>query len=213
MNAEPRAVVQIIWWVGGGAAAAGAAYLVFSGRGALVLPGLLFLLPLVRRFVGGDGAANTRLTPGQTSSVATDTLEMMLDHDSGSMRGRVLRGKYSGRALEQMTLAEILDLLEECKPIDVEAATLLEAYLDRIHGGAWRERSSQDQDERDPGTSARSSMSRSEALEILGLGADAGEEEIRAAHRRLMLKLHPDTGGSTYLAAKINQAKDVLVGE
>ena len=55
-------------------------------------------------------------------------------------------------------------------------------------------------------------MSRAEALDVLGLKEGATEAEIRDAHHRLIAGLHPDHGGSTYLAAKINQARDVLVG-
>ena len=89
---------------------------------------------------------------------------------------------------------------------------LLQAYLDRVHGDDWRQRANGGREQpRDPGHAGE--MSREEALQILGLGADAGEAEIVEAHRRLMQKLHPDRGGSAYLAARINLAKDILLGK
>lgn len=64
------------------------------------------------------------------------------------------------------------------------------------------------------GTAARTGvMTREEAALILGVSADAGKDEILQAHRRLIQKNHPDLGGTDYLASKINQARDILLGE
>ncbi len=154
-----------------------------------------------------------RKSAGQKSGVRTDTIEMVLDHDSGRMEGRCLKGRYAGKELASLREAELLRLLDEIGGTDSQGASLLEAYLDRRCKG-WRER-------RSPGGAkegARTphgqpgSMSRKEAYDVLDLKPGATEAEIRAAHRRLMMKLHPDRGGSTYLASRINEAKDVLLG-
>ena len=143
-------------------------------------------------------------TPGQNSDIETRYLRMTLEHDSGVLRGTVLEGRFQGRNLEEMSLDELLDLLRECRIHDVQSATVLESYLDRVHGAGWRE-----------GTDAPSppggSMTRDQAYEILGLSPGASEGEIREAHRRLLQANHPDRGGSTFIAAQINQAKDVLL--
>ena len=106
-----------------------------------------------------------------------------------------------------MGLDELLQLLRECGH-DEESVALLQAYLERVHGDSWQQQAGQGQQ----ASPAPGEMSRAEALQVLGLGDDAGEAEIIEAHRRLMQKLHPDRGGSAYLAAKINLAKDSLLG-
>ena len=146
---------------------------------------------------------------GQSSEVETRFLRMTLDHDTGQMTGIVLEGRFKGRKLTDMAINELLMLLHECKVADEQSATVLEAYMDRVHGDQWREESAEN--ERGPPPSG-ASMSRTEAYEVLDLRPGATPEEIVEAHRRLMQKLHPDRGGSTFLAAKINQAKDVLLG-
>ena len=149
---------------------------------------------------------------GNTSSVETRFLRVKLDHDTGAMSGEVLEGPYKGRRLAQLELEQLTELLAACRAEDMQSATVLEAYLDRTHGDAWRE---SDQAHGGGGRShpadGNGAMSAAEAREILGVGPQASRDEIIDAHRRLMQKLHPDRGGSTYLAAKINRAKEVLL--
>ena len=154
-----------------------------------------------------------RKSAGQKSGVRTDTIEMVLDHDSGSMEGRCLKGRFAGREFASLREAELLRLLDEIGGTDSQGAALLEAYLDRRCKG-WRERRSagaSKEKAREP-RDANGGMSRKEAYDVLDLKPGATEDAIRAAHRRLMMKLHPDRGGSTYLASRINEAKDVLLG-
>ena len=144
-------------------------------------------------------------TPGQTSEVETEFLHMRLDHDTGEMDGTVLKGPYEGCELRRLDLEELLELLNECRA-DRQSMAILEAYLDRIHEG-WRECRGPP-----PGPSS-DGMNEDEARSVLGVGPDATREEIVAAHRRLMQRVHPDRGGSDYLAAKLNAAKGRLLGD
>ena len=143
-------------------------------------------------------------TPGQASEVETEFLRMRLDHDTGEMDGTVLQGRYEGRALRELGLPELLELLDECRA-DRQSMAVLEAYLDRVHED-WRGH------RRPPPGRSPDGMNEDEARAVLGVGPDATREEIVQAHRRLMQRLHPDRGGSDYLAAKLNAAKDLLLG-
>ncbi len=155
------------------------------------------------------GGGSAHKSPGQTSRVETDYLEVELEHDTGAVRGSVRKGAFAGRDFESLTPAEMALLWRDCRFSDPQSAQVLEAYLDRAHP-TWRD----DMERADGGGSDTGStgMTRAQALEVLGLREGATEEGIRRAHRELMLKMHPDRGGSTYLAAKINEAKDVLLG-
>jgi DnaJ-domain-containing protein 1 len=141
---------------------------------------------------------------------------MTLDHDTGSMEGTILRGRFSGMRLEELGMADLLSLLRECRAEDEEGARLLEAYLDRLHPD-WRDDLAGERAGSAGGSgrgSARPSsgdMTVDEAYAILGLSPGADPEAVKEAHRRLMVKLHPDHGGSDYLATKINRARDVLL--
>lgn len=193
-------------------------FALITGKLHPLFAGLAALVPLAYRAVGLFQTFNTiraftsRMkagaspgpTPGRTSEVETAFLHMRLDHDTGEMDGAVLRGRYEGCALRELGLEDLLALLDECRT-DRQSVAVLEAYLDRIHED-WRE-------SRDPPPGASSGeMSESEARAVLGLGPEATREEIVEAHRRLIQRLHPDRGGSDYLAAKLNAAKDLLLG-
>ena len=149
--------------------------------------------------------------PGQSSSVNTTWLAMTLDHDSGEMDGKVLQGTFAGKALGDLGIDQLIDLLIELRSRDPQSVPLLEAYMDRAHGDAWREREEASVGGESHASHGEGPMSRQEALSILGLEEGANKEEIVAAHRRLMQKFHPDRGGNDYLAARINQAKDLLI--
>lgn len=198
----------------GMAALGGAVVLLVRGAASLAIPlGALGTWLLMGQ--GGLGrwtwpAGGTGPRPGaRISKVVTEHLEMELDLDSGSMEGRVLKGFFRGRALSSLRPVELAHLWQDCRFVDPQSAQLVEAYLDRIHP-TWREDMARQDGEAPKGADGR--MTREEALDILGLGPDATPEQIRQAHKSLMLKLHPDRGGSTYLAAKINEAKDVALG-
>lgn len=157
---------------------------------------------------GGAAGSN------QQSQVETPWLRMRLDHATGRMHGEVMQGRFAGRMLASLAFEDLILLLRDCRAADNQGAALLEAYLDRTIGEDWRERAARG----DPGDEAGAAdpgvtMTREQALDILGLQPGAGPDEIRAAHRRLMKKFHPDQGGSTFLAAQINRAKDFLLGE
>ncbi|PTM42656.1 DnaJ domain-containing protein [Bosea sp. 124] len=159
------------------------------------------------RFPWGKGAGET---PGTRSKVASALLAMELDHDSGGMTGKVSGGSFAGRRLDDLSQAEIGVLMRECLAQDPDGARLLEAYLDRRSPG-WREDADRHRDAGQGRAARTGAMSHQEAYEILGLQPGAGEEAIREAHRALMKRIHPDAGGTSGLAARVNQAKDVLL--
>ena len=134
---------------------------------------------------------------------------MELDHESGGLEGVVLAGRFEGKVLGALSQEELLALLADLRE-DAESRQLLETYLDGRFA-AWREDAQADSGGRQARTPGAGAMTEQEAYQILGLEAGASAADIRKAHRRLMQRLHPDLGGSPFLAARINQAKDFLL--
>ena len=190
--------------------------LVLTGRWGLAMIALMAMIAALRS-LRQSAPASPFGEPdegGRTSSVATDTLEMTLDHHTGELDGTVTGGPHAGRSLASLGLSDLLQLLLHCRIEDPSSVALLETYLDRRFPD-WRERSFGDDDfahGRGGGGGGEPAMDEARACDILGLRPGASEEEIKAAHRRLMTRLHPDHGGSNYLAAEINRAKDYLLG-
>ena len=214
VRTEPKKVVSLMRWVLAILGLIIVGYMIWGGRHALAILALPLLLPMLRnwRAIRARLRAARGPSPGQASEVETRFLRMTLDHDSGEMTGRVTEGRFAGRALDELELDDLIALWAECRTEDAQSAAVLEAYLDRTQGEAWREAATQG------GAGPRApagagAMSQQEACDILGLEPGASRAAIHEAHRRLMQKIHPDHGGSNYLAAKINQAKALLLGE
>lgn len=188
--------------------------LVATGRGAIAFSLMMLALPFIpgilkrlrqseafaRMLGGGDG---------QSTTAETRFLAMVLEHGTGIVDGIVLIGPCAGRRLGTLSAVELTELWAYYLHEDLPSAEMLEAYLDRVHPG-WRESESA-ADDKPP--SRGGAMTRAEAFKLLGLDDEASETEIRDAHRRLIARVHPDHGGSAYLAAEINRARDVLLGK
>jgi hypothetical protein len=208
-KADPKIAARVMKAAGGLIALGMAVFLGLRGEMYIAFPlgafglGLLGWMP----FGPAGFSQRTQKTPGQTSRVRTAYLEMELDHDSGAMHGRIIAGSRQGALLDDLSIEALAALTNE---FDEESRALLVAYLDRRDSG-WSEHAQADTATGRGGVSAaRGKMSEQEAYEILGLQPGAGADDISRAHRSLMKKLHPDQGGSTYLAARINEAKEVL---
>jgi DnaJ-like protein len=210
--ANPHRLAAALRKAGGVAAIAAAGFLILRGALVLAVPLAVFGLSLLRQggLGFGDPFGSGSKAPGQTSRIKTDRIEMELDHDSGHMDGECLTGRFAGRKLSTLGDRELMELLAELHQEGAPEAAVMEAYLDwRLP--EWRERDSRSHARAKSGK-RRSGMTVEEAYDVLGLSPKASREEVKQAHRRLMMKLHPDQGGSNYLAARINEAKEVLLG-
>lgn len=213
VSTDPRTLVRLIRYGVGFILIGMGGVMALAGRwglGLAMVAGGISAISLGR--IGPIDLGGHGRTPGTGSRVRSRYVRMKLDHDTGALSGEVTSGTFAGKSLDELGHADLLALRQEVSG-DGESLALVEAYLDRRMPG-WRD----DIEEETAagagagGTADTGPMTRQQAYEILGLSSGAGKAEIRAAHRRLMKKVHPDQGGSTFLAAKINEAKDLLLG-
>ena len=218
--ANPAVLARGIKIGGGVVSLAVAAFTGIKGELAVAIPlgifgaGLLGWSPFGGSGLGGIGGSiggmfgsRTARSAGQVSQVRSQFLNMTLDHDSGALTGQIVAGPNAGHSLDEFDLQQLAAMMTG---FDAESVALLESYLDRRFP-AWRQNAQGDAAGGQRRTATSGKMTDEEAYQILGLQPGAGRDEIGRAHRTLMKKLHPDQGGSTYLAARINEAKDVLL--
>ena len=214
-TANPAMLARGLKIGGGIVSLAVAAFIGVRGNLAVAIPlgvfgaGLLGWVPFGTGGFGIPGWGSQR-SSGQTSRVCSACLEMSLDHDSGNLSGRIIAGEHAGRSLDEFDLRQLVAI---GSGFDAESLALLESYLDRRFP-AWRQNAQGEGAGRqggNVGSAPSGKMTQQEAYQILGLQPGASEDEISRAHRSLMKKLHPDQGGSTYLASRVNEAKDILL--
>jgi hypothetical protein len=188
--------------------------LTLTGRmhwvGAAITGAFVFLrqiLPWIIRALPFLNKLREQNTQSGESSIQTNHLSATLDHGSGHIDGEIIEGPHKGWLLSELSIMQLEDLLTHYQAEDEESAELLEAYIDQR-----RQQADQNTEQQRTANRAASDQSaRAEALAILGLDEGSTEEEVVSAHRSLIQKLHPDRGGNDFLAAKINQAKDILL--
>ena len=206
LNAPPAVVASRLRRAGPIAAMAVGALMTLRGLGILGVPIAAAGYGWWRRSTAASSPA-----PSGTSRVRAGWLEMELDHDTGGMNGVVLQGAFDGRELDDLDEPDLRALAAEVAASgDAESIQLLEAYLDRRAPG-WRDGADGDEAGGLGAAPGTGTMGEKEAHQILGLAPGASVADIREAHRRLMKGAHPDAGGSKELAARLNEARDVLL--
>ena len=214
--ANPAVLARTIKIGGGVVALAVAAFTGIKGELAVAIPlgifgaGLLGWSPFGSSGfsnIGGLFGGGMQRSAGQSSNVRSQFLDMSLDHDSGELSGEILAGPHAGHSLGEFDLAQLVAMMPS---FDAESVSLLESYLDRRFP-AWRQHAQGDAAGGQRRAASGGKMTEEEAYQILGLQPGASRDDIAKAHRALMKKLHPDQGGSTYLAARVNEAKDTLL--
>ena len=208
-KANLRKVARSMRWSVGGLIGAVTAFLLLRGQvGIASVTGYLAFTILKFGRVGPWSFESDELGEDNQSSVRSRFIAMTLDHESGTVEGRVVAGAFRGADLIDLGEDDTRLLLGEVAS-DPDSLALLETWLDKNRAG-WREYF--EQTEAAAGAAASTAAdSDAEAYEILGLEPGATAEQVREAHRKLMMGVHPDQGGSNYLAAKINAAKDRLL--
>ena len=194
-------------------------FLAISGRAFLDLPVGALLIWLGRGWFARGSPGLDRFKawldgkPYQAgkSIIETPWLRMTLDQETGALEGLVLAGQFLGMHLDQLNLDQLRALLDELGAADTQSARLLEAFMDRAHND-WRNAAGSQRENAANQRAKPTVMTKQEAWQVLGLEPGASQDAIREAHHKLMMKLHPDHGGSTYLARQINAARDVLLG-
>ncbi len=219
-SADPKLLVKVLTRAALVLIVAVTLFLAFTGRIGWAMGAAAALLPWGLRLMRAARTAKNfarmaGVGGGQTSTVNTRFLRMSLDHETGALDGDVVGGPFAGRALNDLEFGELIELLRQCWVEDQQSTQVLEAYLDRVHPD-WRTAAGAGAAGEGPGGGDRprdsAEMTREEAFDVLGLQPGAGEAEIKAAYHRIISALHPDKGGSNFLAAKVNQAKELLLG-
>lgn len=213
-SAKPRLIARALTVTGLAGLVVLGLWLILTGKLAGLLAVAVGLSPWIGRLLRlhalwqmlkrlGIRLGGGQSSPSQTSQVRTRFLDMRLDHDTGALDGEVVAGRFAGRPLSALDFAQAMDLWRDVQA-DPQSVSVLGAWLDRTWPD-WRDTQTE------PPPAASAAMSRDEAWQILGLKPGASANEIKDAHRRLMRAVHPDQGGSTWLAARINQARDLLL--
>jgi hypothetical protein len=210
VRADPKKLARQLRYGGGGLAVALGVGLSIIGREVIGVPLMVIGLGLLGRnalpglgWFGGQAG-------GSASRMRSAAVEIDIDSRGNVVAGRIIAGRFAGRDLASLSADEVGRLLGELATADPRGSGLLEAYLDRRRPG-WREHLNADAGRRDRKAAGETAMTKEQAYQILGLEAGADAAEIHRAHRSLMMKLHPDRGGSTYLAVQVNAAKELLL--
>ncbi|HVV92757.1 MAG TPA: DnaJ domain-containing protein [Hyphomicrobiales bacterium] len=213
LGGDPKKLARQLRYGGGTLALIAGTGLSAVGREIIGIPLAMIGLGLLGRDMLGGlpggifGGGGNKAPPSRMRSAM---IEIGLAASSDIVAGRVVAGSFAGRDLASFSDGELARLLAEVAARDPRGSGLLEAYLDRRRPG-WREHLDGDAGRRQRQAPGEAAMTEQQAYQILGLEPGAGAAEIHRAHRALMMKLHPDRGGSTYLAVQVNAAKDLLL--